>query len=118
MAKRLKFSVVGLPHYTIWHLYEPSVDDLKHMEEIEKEKTEKEAKEKKEKAQLELMKNQFEDTKGDWEKEKEKIKALEKTEGEIKVKVEEPAGPERADAQQAAKVEVPVAAAVKKEASS
>lgn len=28
----MKFSVVGLPHYTIWHLYEPSVDDIKHME--------------------------------------------------------------------------------------
>lgn len=32
MAKRMQFSVVGLPHYTIWHLYEPSVDDIKHME--------------------------------------------------------------------------------------
>jgi len=32
MAKKMKFSVVGLPHYTIWHLYEPSVEDLKHME--------------------------------------------------------------------------------------
>lgn len=32
MAKRMKYSVVGLPHYTIWHLYEPSVDDIKHME--------------------------------------------------------------------------------------
>lgn len=32
MAKRMRFSVVGLPHYTIWHLYEPSVDDIKHME--------------------------------------------------------------------------------------
>ena len=30
MAKRMKFSVVGLPHYTIWHLYEPSVDDIRH----------------------------------------------------------------------------------------
>jgi hypothetical protein len=28
----MRFSVVGLPHYTIWHLYEPSVDDIKHME--------------------------------------------------------------------------------------
>lgn len=28
----MQFSVVGLPHYTIWHLYEPSVDDIKHME--------------------------------------------------------------------------------------
>lgn len=32
------FSVIGLPHYTIWHLYEPSVDDLRHMEEMELEK--------------------------------------------------------------------------------
>lgn len=28
----MKYSVVGLPHYTIWHLYEPSVDDIRHME--------------------------------------------------------------------------------------
>lgn len=32
MAKKMQFSVVGLPHYTIWHMYEPSVDDIKHME--------------------------------------------------------------------------------------
>jgi mannan polymerase II complex ANP1 subunit len=32
MAKRMQYSVVGLPHYVIWHLYEPSVDDIKHME--------------------------------------------------------------------------------------
>jgi mannan polymerase II complex ANP1 subunit len=32
MAKRMDFSIVGLPHYTIWHLYEPSVEDVKHME--------------------------------------------------------------------------------------
>jgi mannan polymerase II complex ANP1 subunit len=32
MARRMQFSVVGLPHYTIWHLYEPSVDDIRHME--------------------------------------------------------------------------------------
>lgn len=32
MAKKMDYSVVGLPHYTIWHLYEPSVDDIKHME--------------------------------------------------------------------------------------
>ncbi|KAJ5755040.1 Anp1 [Penicillium manginii] len=45
MAKRMKFSVVGLPHYTIWHLYEPSVDDLRHMEEMEQERLEQEQKE-------------------------------------------------------------------------
>lgn len=38
MAKRMGFSVVGLPHYTIWHLYEPSVDDIRHMEEMEEER--------------------------------------------------------------------------------
>jgi mannan polymerase II complex ANP1 subunit len=31
MAKRMKYSVIGLPHYTIWHIYEPSADDLVHM---------------------------------------------------------------------------------------
>lgn len=34
----MKFSVVGLPHYTIWHLYEPSVDDIRHMEQMEAER--------------------------------------------------------------------------------
>ncbi|KAL4867157.1 hypothetical protein BDV12DRAFT_186916 [Aspergillus spectabilis] len=50
MAKRMGFSVVGLPHYTIWHLYEPSVDDLRHMEEMEDEQR---AREEEEKAQAE-----------------------------------------------------------------
>ncbi|ELR09162.1 hypothetical protein GMDG_03740 [Pseudogymnoascus destructans 20631-21] len=52
MAKRMKFSVVGLPHYTIWHLYEPSVDDIRHMEEMEQERLvrENEEKEKAERA--------------------------------------------------------------------
>ncbi|KAL3478614.1 Anp1-domain-containing protein [Aspergillus californicus] len=46
MAKRMGFSVVGLPHYTIWHLYEPSVDDLRHMEEMEEERILRENEEK------------------------------------------------------------------------
>jgi len=46
MAKRMKFSVIGLPHYTIWHLYEPSVDDLRHMEEMEREQLAREQEEK------------------------------------------------------------------------
>ncbi len=32
MARRMGLSVIGLPHYTIWHAYEPSVDDIQHME--------------------------------------------------------------------------------------
>jgi mannan polymerase II complex ANP1 subunit len=70
MAKRLKYSVVGLPHYTIWHLYEPSVDDLKHMEEMEKEKKQKEAKDKAEKEKVAKINSQFDNPKTDWEKEK------------------------------------------------
>ncbi|KAJ5945587.1 hypothetical protein N7454_002426 [Penicillium verhagenii] len=46
MAKRMKYSVIGLPHYVIWHLYEPSLDDLRHMEEMEKEKKDREREEK------------------------------------------------------------------------
>ncbi|KAJ5811628.1 hypothetical protein N7474_007929 [Penicillium riverlandense] len=46
MAKRMGFSVIGLPHYTIWHLYEPSVDDLRHMEEMELERQAREREEK------------------------------------------------------------------------
>lgn len=49
MAKRMNFSVIGLPHYVIWHLYEPSVDDLRHMEEMELEKQAREQEEKEQK---------------------------------------------------------------------
>ena len=45
LAKRMGYSVVGLPHYVIWHLYEPSVDDLKHMADMEKEKVAREREE-------------------------------------------------------------------------
>lgn len=31
MCKAMGLEVVGLPHYVIWHIYEPSNDDLKHM---------------------------------------------------------------------------------------
>lgn len=39
MSKRMGYLVVGLPHYVIWHIYEPSSDDLKHMEWMELEET-------------------------------------------------------------------------------
>ncbi|KAA8908852.1 Anp1-domain-containing protein [Sphaerosporella brunnea] len=73
MAKRMRFSVVGLPHYTIWHLYEPSADDLKHMERMEEERKSKEAAEKAEKErQAKLMEN-YDDPKAQWEKDKQQI---------------------------------------------
>jgi mannan polymerase II complex ANP1 subunit len=80
MAKRMKFSVVGLPHYTIWHLYEPSVDDIRHMEEMEKERKEKEAKEKAEKDRMDKIKAQFDNPAGQWDKDKSDIREMAKQE--------------------------------------
>ncbi|EGS21536.1 mannan polymerase II complex ANP1 subunit-like protein [Thermochaetoides thermophila DSM 1495] len=76
MAKKMKFSVVGLPHYTIWHLYEPSVEDLKHMEQMERERLarEKEEKEKAEKAQK--LKESFGDATSQWEEDKSKLQQV------------------------------------------
>jgi mannan polymerase II complex ANP1 subunit len=76
MAKRLEFSVVGLPHYTIWHLYEPSEDDLRHMQEMEKEKKAKEEKDKETAKRLEKIKQQFDDASSDWNKDKEHLKKI------------------------------------------
>lgn len=38
LAKAMGFKVGGLPHYTIWHIYEPSEDDLKHISKLERKK--------------------------------------------------------------------------------
>lgn len=73
MAKRLSFSVVGLPHYTIWHLYEPSVDDIRHMEEMEEERKQREGAEEGAKAREDKSKGEFADEKEEWEKDKEEI---------------------------------------------
>ncbi|KAF2672028.1 mannan polymerase II complex ANP1 subunit [Microthyrium microscopicum] len=81
MAKRMKFSVVGLPHYTIWHLYEPSVDDLKHMEEMEKEKKDNEAKKKLEQEKIDKIKSQFDNPAQEWDKEKQVLADLAKAGG-------------------------------------
>jgi mannan polymerase II complex ANP1 subunit len=80
MAKRMKFSVVGLPHYTIWHLYEPSVDDRRHMEEMENERRAKEAEEKAKKERLDKIHDQFENPNNQWESDKNNINDLAKDE--------------------------------------
>ena len=87
----MKFSVVGLPHYTIWHLYEPSVDDIRHMKEMEEERKKKEAEEEAKKAKESKIKETFDEKKSDWEKEKaavqdmvQKAKNEEKAENEKK----------------------------------
>ncbi|SCU99872.1 LAMI_0G01398g1_1 [Lachancea mirantina] len=37
MAKKMGYRVAGLPHYTLWHIYEPSDDDLLAIAEKERE---------------------------------------------------------------------------------
>lgn len=73
MAKRMQFSVVGLPHYTIWHLYEPSVDDIRHMEEMEQERLAHEKEENEKAERMKKLKDQFADPNSQWEKDKTDI---------------------------------------------
>ncbi|KAK5118193.1 hypothetical protein LTR85_008173 [Meristemomyces frigidus] len=79
MAKRMQFSVVGLPHYTIWHLYEPSVDDIRHMEEMEQERKAREEEEKARQERTEKINSQF-DVEGasQWEKDKQALDEAQK----------------------------------------
>ena len=66
MSKRMNFSVVGLPNYTIWHLYEPSVDDIRHMEEMERERKAKEAEEAAKQERLKKINEQFDNPGNQW----------------------------------------------------
>ncbi|KAH0496556.1 hypothetical protein TgHK011_003908 [Trichoderma gracile] len=76
MAKRMRFSVVGLPHYTIWHLYEPSVDDIKHMEEMERERIAREKEEEERKKKEAQIKEEFGDANSQWEQDKQQMQDL------------------------------------------
>lgn len=71
-------SVVGLPHYTIWHLYEPSVEDLKHMEEMEQERILREKEEEEKRAKQQKLGQNFADTSDEWQSDKAKIGGSEK----------------------------------------
>lgn len=76
----MKYSVVGLPHYTIWHLYEPSVDDIRHMEEMEQERLAKEGEAKAKEDRLQRLKDNFENPSEQWRKDKADIRNIAKTE--------------------------------------
>lgn len=71
MSKRMGYSVTGLPHYTIWHLYEPSVDDIRHMEEMEGERITRETAEKETREREQREKEAS--SKEDREKEQERL---------------------------------------------
>ncbi|KEY66584.1 hypothetical protein S7711_01878 [Stachybotrys chartarum IBT 7711] len=82
MAKRMQYSVVGLPHYTIWHLYEPSVDDIRHMEEMEQERLAREKEEEEKKVKEQKIKEQFGDANDQWKKDQEEMQQLSSKEQE------------------------------------
>jgi mannan polymerase II complex ANP1 subunit len=86
MAKRMQFSVVGLPHYTVWHLYEPSVDDIRHMEEMEHERLQRERAEKERVENSKKLKEEFADVSAVWEKDRAVIVEQQAKE-EVKVKL-------------------------------
>lgn len=82
MAKRMKFSVVGLPHYTIWHLYEPSADDLKHMERMEEERLAKEAADLEAAEKEKKIRETWKNPKAQWEQDKKDMVVNQKDEAE------------------------------------
>lgn len=73
MAKRMEYSVVGLPHYTIWHLYEPSVDDIRHMEEMEVERVSRETAELEKEEREKKAKDMFESKGEEWDADKAEL---------------------------------------------
>ncbi|CAL8577133.1 Mannan polymerase II complex anp1 subunit [Xanthoria parietina] len=93
MSKRMGFSVVGLPHYTVWHLYEPSVDDIRHMEEMENERKNREREEKERAERAKKIKEEFNDPGSQWEKDKSDIEGISKKEEENKAREGKEQGP-------------------------
>ncbi|CCH42635.1 alpha-1,6 mannosyltransferase 2 complex subunit [Wickerhamomyces ciferrii] len=67
LCKRMGYSVVGLPHYVIWHIYEPSSDDLKHMEWMAKEEARQIEESKLKQFYDKVWSEGFEDVRDDWE---------------------------------------------------
>ena len=89
MSKRMKYSVVGLPHYTVWHLYEPSVDDLRHMEEMEQERKQREKEEEERQDRMKKIKEEFNEPTSQWEKDKSELQDIAKKEEEKEKKISE-----------------------------
>lgn len=80
----MQFSVVGLPHYTVWHLYEPSVDDIRHMEEMEQERRNQENEERERAERAKKIKEEFSDTGSQWEKDKHVMENINQKDEQIR----------------------------------
>lgn len=71
LSKRMGYSVVGLPHYVIWHIYEPSSDDLKHMEWMALEEVKQKEEAKIRKVYDKVWGEAFDDVQIAWKKERD-----------------------------------------------
>ncbi|KAF5094278.1 hypothetical protein D0Z03_002132 [Geotrichum reessii] len=70
MCRRMGLSVVGLPHYVIWHIYEPSSDDIKHMEWMADEEERREIEERQRQLHDKIWRAGFQDVRNEWYVEK------------------------------------------------
>lgn len=73
MCRRMGLSVIGLPHYVIWHIYEPSSDDIKHMEWMADEEDRREQERRTTEAFERSWRAAFQDMRSDWDHEKKNI---------------------------------------------
>ncbi|OWB64095.1 hypothetical protein B5S31_g4116 [[Candida] boidinii] len=70
MSNRMGFSVIGLPHYVIWHIFEPSNEDLEHMAWMAEEEERQVSMKKVMKVYNKVFDDGFEDFTDDWKREK------------------------------------------------
>ncbi|KAG7934692.1 hypothetical protein KL934_002618 [Ogataea polymorpha] len=66
LCRTMNFSVIGLPHYTIWHIYEPSTDDIQHMKWMAEEETNGLEKAKIQKLYDKIWMKAFEEVTSEW----------------------------------------------------
>lgn len=74
MCRRMGYSVIGLPHYVIWHLYEPSSDDLQHMAKMEEERLAREAEEAEREAKDAKINEMWRDVSDQWNRDRLSLK--------------------------------------------
>ncbi|CAH00041.1 Anp1p [Kluyveromyces lactis] len=73
LSRRMQYSVVGLPHYVIWHIYEPSSDDLKHMAWMAEEEKRRVEEQKIQEFYARIWDIGFDDVRDEWELERLQI---------------------------------------------
>ena len=73
LSRRMGYDVVGLPHYVIWHIYEPSTEDLKHMAWMAEEEKRKIQENKIKEFYNRIWDIGFEDMRDEWEQERDSI---------------------------------------------